>query len=122
MTLAESQEQELIGILLQNEKIVFVLNNALKLDLPDWYLGAGAIAQTFWNYKSGLSLDHGIKDYDLVFFSKDMSDDQQATLLLEAKRLFSELSVDIVNQANCMNGITFILRKKLSLIHQQRQQ
>jgi hypothetical protein len=103
LTLAESQEQELISILLQNEKIVLVLKSALKLNLPNWYLGAGAIAQTFWNYKSGLSLDHGIEDYDLVFFSKDMSDKQQAALLLEVPELFDGISVDIVNEATVHN-------------------
>jgi hypothetical protein len=53
--------------LLQSERIVNVLEGALSLDLTNWYLGAGAIAQTFWNYKSDLNVDYGIEGFDLVF-------------------------------------------------------
>jgi len=94
-----TQENELIGILLQNKTIVDILERALELNLPNWYLGAGAVAQTIWNYKSNLDLNHGIEDYDLVYFAANLADGEQTDLNMRAKKLFSEVNVDFVNQA-----------------------
>lgn len=94
-----SLEQELKDIILQNEIIVRILEKARGLCLPNWYLGAGAIAQTVWNHKSGLPLNNGIKDYDLVYFDDDLSEEKQADYIQKAGELFDELSVDIVNEA-----------------------
>ena len=38
-----------------------------QLALPDWYIGAGAIAQTVWNDAHGFDPLHGIKDLDVVY-------------------------------------------------------
>jgi len=70
--------------------------------LPNWYLGAGGIAQTVWNLQHGVEPAVGIKDYDLVHFDP-------ADLSVEADRQVDEevagrLSgrgavVDVKNQA-----------------------
>lgn len=41
---------------------------AAELSLPNWYLGAGAVAQTVWNVLHGYHASDGVKDYDLVYF------------------------------------------------------
>lgn len=48
-----------------------VLAAGAELALPDWYLGAGGIAQTVWNLRHGFDPAAGIKDYDLVYFRPD---------------------------------------------------
>lgn len=48
-----------------------LLERAPSLDLPDWYLGAGCIAQTVWNARHGFDLTFGIKDDDLVYCDPD---------------------------------------------------
>jgi uncharacterized protein len=40
----------------------------VNLGLPDWYFGAGGVAQTVWNVLHGFEPADGIKDYDLVYF------------------------------------------------------
>ena len=92
-------EQELKAILFQNELLSSILEKASTLDLPDWYLGAGAIAQTVWNYKNGFDLSHGITDYDLVYFDTDITEEKQNQYVRKAKELFGGLRVDIVNEA-----------------------
>ena len=51
--------------------------------LPNWYLGAGGIAQTVWNLQHGVEPAVGIKDYDLVHFDP-------ADLSVEADRQVDE--------------------------------
>ncbi|KQR67726.1 hypothetical protein ASF92_18825 [Pedobacter sp. Leaf176] len=92
-------EQELKAILFQNEVLKSVFEKAAELNLPNWYLGAGAIAQTVWNYKNGFDLDHGIKDYDLAYFDIDITVEKQNKFLRKAKKLFGGIPVDIVNEA-----------------------
>jgi len=52
----------------QSEVIRNILRLAPGLRMPNWYLGAGCIAQTVWNVQHGFDLTHGIKDYDLVYY------------------------------------------------------
>lgn len=48
---------------------------AEEVNLPNWYVGAGCIAETVWNYLSEMEPTHAIKDYDLVYFSpEDLSE------------------------------------------------
>ena len=92
-------EQELKAILFQNKVLASIFEKASILDLPDWYLGAGAIAQTVWNHKNGFDLSQGIKDYDLVYFDTDVTEEKQSQYVKKAKELFGDLPVDIVNEA-----------------------
>lgn len=45
-----------------------VLKRAPDLRMPNWYLGAGCVAQTVWNDAHGFESDFGIQDYDLVYY------------------------------------------------------
>jgi hypothetical protein len=45
-----------------------VLETAPALDLPDWLVVSGAVYQRVFNHLTGRDPDHGIKDYDLVYF------------------------------------------------------
>lgn len=94
-----SLEKELKDILLQNTILSYVLERTRALKLPNWYLGAGAITQTVWNHNNGFDLNNGIEDYDLVYFDLDLSKEKEDSYLNQAKLLFTELSVDIVNEA-----------------------
>ena len=94
-----NHEEELKAILFQNEVLTSIFEKASILDLPDWYLGAGAIAQTVWNHKNGFDLSQGIKDYDLVYFDTDITEKKQSQYIRKAKEPFGDLPVDIVNEA-----------------------
>ncbi|CAI4215988.1 unnamed protein product [Parascedosporium putredinis] len=59
-------------VLSTNPTLVEVLKRAATLNLPQWYVAAGAVSQTIWNHVSSLPPETGIHDYDLVFY--DASD------------------------------------------------
>jgi hypothetical protein len=104
--LADASFAEQVGglerALRQNRVVAAILEGAPGLGLPDYYLGAGGIAQTVWNQLHGFDADHGIKDYDLVYF--DPSETTAATEGRTAQRViarFADLKVkmDVTNQA-----------------------
>lgn len=93
-------EQDLIDILLSSKPIKEILDNAYKLDLPNWYLAGGSISQTVWNHLTGQQLESNINDYDLGYFDdKDLSPNSEKIIQERTKDLFPKINVEIMNQA-----------------------
>ena len=65
------QVEALEALIRANPVVSALLDELPGLGLPDWYLGAGGIAQTVWNHLHGFSPTHGIDDYDIVYFDGD---------------------------------------------------
>ena len=89
-------------ILLQNSVVKEVLKLAPSLGMPNWYLGAGCVAQTVWNYFHRFKPTNGIKDCDLVYYdSSDISSEAQNLYIEKGKKIFGHLPipVEIVNEA-----------------------
>ena len=89
-------------IILKSPVLKSILDRAPDLSLPNWYLGAGCIAQTVWNHFSGYDLLRNINDADLVYFDdSDMGFESEAYNINSAHELFPDLPfpVDIKNQA-----------------------
>jgi hypothetical protein len=98
----EEQIAALEAAVRTNPNVVAIMSWARDLDLPSWYLGAGAIAQTVWNGLHGFDPTHGIEDYDLVFFDpQDLSSDGERRIEAAAQRDLHDLSVhvDVKNEA-----------------------
>jgi hypothetical protein len=95
------QSDKLVDILLKSSVFSRILNSADQLNLPNWYLGAGCISQTVWNYLSKKPLENMISDYDLVYFDKDLSKEKETNFQNQANELYKELGVliDVVNEA-----------------------
>lgn len=86
----------------QSKVIGNILKLAPKLQMPNWYLGAGCIAQTVWNVQHGFDSNHGIKDYDLVYYySSDISHEGEDSYVKKGNELFKGIpgQVEIKNQA-----------------------
>jgi hypothetical protein len=86
----------------QNHAAWAVLAVARDLALPDWYLGAGGVAQTVWNVLHGFDPSTAIKDYDLVYF--DGSDltreaEQQVEAEVAGRLAGLPVTVDVTNEA-----------------------
>ena len=62
------EEAELASTLLASALVRETLQRLDGCGLPDWLLGAGAIAQTVWNARLGFDDGHGIADLDVVYF------------------------------------------------------
>ena len=67
----DEQNSIVISILKQNKELMSMLNYIEKLQLPNFYIAAGSIFQTIWNYFDSKPLNYGIKDIDIIYYSKD---------------------------------------------------
>lgn len=96
-----TQRQLLQEILFQSPVLSEVLQGARPLGLENYYVGAGCICQTVWNYQNGLNPLHGISDIDLAYFDGDLSYEKEAAVIGRVKRTFAALPValDVKNQA-----------------------
>ena len=90
-------------ILLQNEKLKEVLIRLEKTSIKKYpyYVGAGAINQTVFNYYHGYESDYGIKDYDIVYFDEDTSYEAEDVIIKDLEERLKNIDVvsDIKNQA-----------------------
>lgn len=92
----ESQVEMLHEILQKNDVIYQVILRVNKLGIDKYYIGAGCICQSVWNYQNNLNPMYGISDVDLVYFNdNDLSYEAENTIILKVKNEFSDLSVDI---------------------------
>lgn len=67
-TLSE-QYETFISILEKNKDLMAVLDYITELKLPNFYIAAGAVFQTIWNYYDGKDLNFGIKDIDVIYYN-----------------------------------------------------
>jgi GNAT superfamily N-acetyltransferase len=100
--LSEVQIHKLIEIVLKNPILSEILNRAHQLNIDQYYIGAGCVNQTVWNYLSDLPLQHGISDYDFVYFDdKNLGVEQENQVIQQVRELYFDLDakLDVKNQA-----------------------
>jgi hypothetical protein len=98
----DAKLQKLIEIVLKNPILSELLNRADQLNIDQYYIGAGCVNQTVWNYLSGLPLQQGINDYDFVYFDdKNLSVEQENRVIEQVRDLYFDLDakLDVKNQA-----------------------
>lgn len=84
-----------------NQVLSTALDGAARIMPPDWYLGAGCIAQTVWNRLSGRDPMAEINDLDLVYFDgTDLSEEAEDLVIQRVRRELGHLPVkiDVKNQ------------------------
>ncbi len=97
----DTQKEILKEILILNENMQRVLET-LQSELNNYYIGAGFLVQTVWNYLSGNSLDYGIGDIDIVYYDAgDLSFEKEKEVETRITSLLSNISfkVDVKNEA-----------------------
>ena len=69
-------------------------------DFKNYYLAAGCINQTIFNYYHNYGLDYGIGDYDIVYYDEDTSYEKEDIIIKDLKeRLkYLDLKFDIKNE------------------------
>ena len=89
------------SILKKNTKLMEILKILDDDGIKNYYVGAGCINQTVFNYYHGYELDYGIKDYDIVYYDDDLSYDTEDIVIKRLENKFKDLDilVDIKNQA-----------------------
>ena len=95
------QIQILENILLKNETLKKVLMVLSESGLENYYIAAGAINQTVFNYYHNYPLDYGIKDFDIVYFDSDTSYEKEDSIIQYLKNLLKDIPIeyDIKNEA-----------------------
>ncbi|KAJ4014156.1 hypothetical protein NW752_005875 [Fusarium irregulare] len=86
----------------QNKTLITVLERAAGMNLPNWYLAAGALTQTVWNVVTEKDPEQGIDDYDLIYFDgSDLSWEAEDKMIQKGKTIFADIpvEVEIRNQA-----------------------
>jgi len=95
-------EKQFIDVILKNKSLYTVIHRAEQLGLNNWYVGAGILCQTYWNYLHGFPLESHIRDIDLVYFDReDLSWEKENDFIQKADLLFKDLNlkIDLKNQA-----------------------
>lgn len=94
---------ELLSLsIMKNPVVSEILKIVPSLHIPNWYIGAGCIAQTVWNEAHGFDPSFGIVDYDVVYFdASDLSYEAEDRVLKTVKKNLSHLkaSIDVKNEA-----------------------
>jgi hypothetical protein len=79
-----------------------VLRISEELSLPQWYFGAGAISQSFWNVFLGRPPLDNIRDLDWVYFDgRDLSEKTEVEIEKRLRTALRDLplKIDVKNQA-----------------------
>ena len=92
-------------ILFKNEKLVEtlkVLEEYAKKNpkFRNYYVVAGGVNQTVFNYYHGYDINYGIKDFDIVYYDSDESYEAEDIIIkdLESRLSHIDTSFDIKNQ------------------------
>lgn len=102
MTSRPADEQRLLDIVLGNPVCRVILDRAGELGAGDWYLTAGGVFQTVWNFLDGRDPQAGIRDYDLFYFDdSDLSYAAENRVIEKADVLFADVDavVEVRNEA-----------------------
>ena len=62
------QNEKMISILKKNTYLMDVLDYIETLQLLNYYIAAGSIFQTVWNYYDQKDLNYNIKDIDVIYY------------------------------------------------------
>ena len=67
----DEQIKQAISILEKNKDLMDILDYMYELNLPNFYIAAGSIFQTIWNYYDNKPLNYEIKDIDIIYYNKN---------------------------------------------------
>ena len=89
-------------IVMSSKIIIEAVKRAEQVGLDNYYIGAGCVTQTVWNYQSNYPLDYGIKDIDFVYYDGfNLDSESENRIITQVKQLYSDfnIEIDVKNQA-----------------------
>ena len=96
------QNEKFISIIKQNKDLMLILDYIQSLNLPNFYIAAGAVFQTIWNYYDNNPLNYNIKDIDIIYYdSKNLSKEDEKKLEYNISQYFKDMNYefDVHNEA-----------------------
>lgn len=73
-------EQDILDLIKKDKWMMDVLGAAERLNLPDWWIGAGFVRSKVWDYLHGYKKRTPLPDVDLIYFDKNDFSNTQANL------------------------------------------
>lgn len=73
----EEQNKKFIEIIKKNSELMEILDYIEELKLPNFYIAAGMVFQTIWNYYDKKDLNYKVKDVDIVYYDEDNLDKEK---------------------------------------------
>lgn len=94
--MTKQEIRELVG---QNKQMMDILRAVKTLDLPDWWIGAGFVRNTVWNYLHSFKSEL-VNDIDVIFYDKsDTTWDTEKLIEEKLESLIPGLPWSVKNQA-----------------------
>lgn len=97
------QEQLIIleKILNKNSQLIELLKILEDDGLENYYVTAGCVNQTIFNYYHNYDISYGIKDYDIVYFDEDITYEKEDIIIKRLNKKLKKLNIetDIKNEA-----------------------
>ncbi len=95
-----SYESKLISIVRKQDWLMDVLKSVRDLELPDWYIAAGAIRNTVWNTLHNYSKNIKLNDIDVIYFDREnLETKKEKESESRLSKLFPKLVFEVINQA-----------------------
>jgi hypothetical protein len=80
---------------LRNPVNQIIVDELLRLALPDAWIVSGCLVQSVWNVLTARAVDHGIADYDIFYFDPDTSWAAEDAVIRRLQNSFAALGVTI---------------------------
>ena len=100
----EEQNKTFVSIIEQNQDLMAILDYVESLNLPNFYIAAGSVFQTIWNYYDKKAHTYAIKDVDIIYYDeKNLSKEDEKKLEDKIREHFKKLNLnydfDVHNEA-----------------------
>lgn len=100
----KEQNDMFIYILKKNKDLMSILDYIYELELPNFYIAAGSVFQTIWNYYDNKPLNSEIKDIDIIYYdannlSKEDEEKIEDKIVTHFKELNINYEFDVHNEA-----------------------
>lgn len=96
------QNEKFVSIIKKNKDLMLILDYIESLNLPNFYIVAGAVFQTIWNYYDNKPLNYNIKDIDIIYYdSNNLSKEDEKKLEYNISQYFKDMNYefDVHNEA-----------------------
>jgi hypothetical protein len=91
----ERLARQVVQLCLMNRVNATILERFPSLGIQDWWLTSGCLFQTVWNLRSGRGAGQGIRDYDIFYYSEDLSYEAEDQVIKDTARLFADTDAEI---------------------------
>lgn len=96
------QAECVLSILSNHKALMATLDQIKKDKIPNCYIGGGSVPQIVWNHFHKFDQNHGINDFDVVYFdSKDLSQEAEANIQTHLASALASIPIRIeaINEA-----------------------